>query len=398
MTMMKDVFIVSAARTPIGSFQGALAPLSAPKMGAIAIKEALARAGIAGDVLGGIGEVYMGCVLPAGIGQAPARQASIGAGVPDKVGAVTINKVCGSGLKAVVFGANAIAAGEHDIVVAGGMESMSNAPYLLPKAREGYRLGHAQVIDSMINDGLWDAYKNQHMGDCAELCAKEKGITRADQDAFAAESYRRALRAQAEGKFKREIVPVEIAQRKGTSTVVADDEEPGRGDVAKLGALRPAFQKDGTVTAGNASSINDGAAALVLAGADTVAAHGWKPLARIVAVGGHAQAPEWFTTAPAGAIERALKRAGWKTDDVDLWEINEAFAVVSIANNKLLGLDPARVNVWGGAVALGHPIGASGARVLVTLLSALKDVGKRRGVASLCIGGGEGIALAIEMV
>jgi acetyl-CoA C-acetyltransferase len=380
--MMKDVVIVSAARTPIGSFQGALASQSAPRLGSIAIKEALARAGISGDALGGIGEVYMGCVLTAGIGQAPARQASIGAGVPDKVGAVTINKVCGSGLKAVVFGANAIAVGEHDIIVAGGMESMSNAPYLLPKARDGYRLGHAQVIDSMINDGLWDAYKSQHMGDCAELCAKEQSITR----------------AQAEGKFKREIVPVEIAQRKGPPTVVADDEEPGRGDVAKLGALRPAFQKDGTVTAGNASSINDGAAALVLTGADIAAARGWKPIARIVAVGGHAQAPEWFTTAPAGAIERVLARAGWKKDDVDLWEINEAFAVVSIANNKLLGLDPARVNVWGGAVALGHPIGASGARVLVTLLSALKDVGKRRGVASLCIGGGEAIALAVEMV
>jgi len=396
---MKDVVIVSAARTPIGSFQGALASLSAPKLGAIAIKEALARAGIAGDARAGIGEVYMGCVLAAGIGQAPARQASIGAGIPDSVGAVTVNKVCGSGLKAVVFAANAIATGEHDLVVAGGMESMSNAPFLLPKAREGYRLGHAQVIDSLINDGLWDAYGSVHMGDCAELCAKEKGITRADQDAFAAESYRRAMRAQAEGKFKGEIAPVEIAQRKGAAPViVVDDEEPGRGVVAKLGALKPAFQKDGTVTAGNASSINDGAAALVLASADAAAARGAKPIARIVATAGHAQAPEWFTTAPAGAIERVLARAGWKKDDVDLWEINEAFAVVSIANNKLLGLDLARVNVWGGAVALGHPIGASGARVLVTLLAALRDAGKRRGVASLCIGGGEGIALAVELV
>ena len=396
---MKDVVIISAARTPIGSFQGALASLSAPKLGAIAIKEALARAGIAGDARAGIGEVYMGCVLAAGIGQAPARQASIGAGIPDSVGAVTINKVCGSGLKAVVIGANAIATGEHDVVVAGGMESMSNAPFLLPKAREGYRLGHAQVIDSMINDGLWDAYGSVHMGDCAELCAKEKGITRADQDAFAAESYRRAMRAQAENKFKGEIAPVEIAQRKGAApVVVVDDEEPGRGVVAKLGALKPAFQKDGTVTAGNASSINDGAAALVLASSDAAAARGAKPLARVVAAAGHAQAPEWFTTAPAGAIERVLARAGWKKDDVDLWEINEAFAVVSIANNKLLGLDPTRVNVWGGAVALGHPIGASGARVLVTLLAALRDAGKRRGVASLCIGGGEGIALAVELV
>jgi acetyl-CoA C-acetyltransferase len=394
---MKDVLIFGSARTPIGSFQGALASLPAPRLGAIAIKAALERAGVPADA---VGEVYMGCVLPAGVGQAPARQAAIGAGVPHSVGAVTVNKVCGSGLKAVVFARNAIACGEHDVVVAGGMESMTNAPYLLPKAREGLRLGHAQVIDSMIADGLWDAYKGIHMGDCAELCAKEKGITRADQDAFAAESYRRALRAIADGKFRGEIVPVEIAQRqgKGPLIVVSDDEEPGRGDVAKLGALRPAFQKDGTITAGNASSINDGAAALVLAGADTGAARGWTPVARIVGAAGHAQAPEWFTTAPAGAIDRLLARVGWKKQDVDLWEINEAFAVVSIANNKLLELDPSRVNIWGGAVALGHPIGASGARVLVTLISALRDAGKRRGVASLCIGGGEGIAVAVELI
>ena len=397
MSSIKEVLILSAARTPIGAFQGALAPLSAPKLGAAAIKEALARAGLAGDA---VGETYMGCVLPAGLGQAPARQASIGAGIPASVGAVTVNKVCGSGLKAVVLGANAIATGEHDVVVAGGMESMSNAPYLLPKAREGYRLGHGQVIDSMIKDGLWDAYKDVHMGDCAELCAKEKAITRADQDAFAAESYRRAQRAQAEGKFKPEIVALEIPQRKGPPMVVADDEEPGKGDPAKLGTLRPAFQKDGTVTAGNASSINDGAAALVLAAADSAAARQGKakPIARIVGFAGHAQAPEWFTTAPAGAITKLLAKVGWSKDDVDLWEINEAFAVVSIANNRMLDLDPGKVNVWGGAVALGHPIGASGARVLVTLLSALRDAGRRRGVASLCIGGGEGIALAVELV
>ena len=395
MSPPKDVVILAAARTPIGSFQGGLAPLAAPKLGAIAIKEALARAGVAGDA---VGETYMGCVLPAGLGQAPARQASIGAGVPASVGAVTVNKVCGSGLKAVVFGAKAIATGEHEIVVAGGMEPMSNAPYLLPKAREGYRLGHAQVIDSMITDGLWDAYKNVHMGDCAELCAKENAITRADQDAFAAESYRRARRAQAEGKFKAEIVAVEIPQRKGAPVLVTDDEEPGKGDPAKLGALRPAFQKEGTVTAGNASSINDGAAALVLAAAGGAAARKSAPIARIVGAAGHAQAPEWFTTAPAGAITKLLAKVGWSKDDVDLWEINEAFAVVSIANNRILELDPARVNVWGGAVALGHPIGASGARVLVTLLHALRDAGKRRGVASLCIGGGEGIALAVELI
>jgi acetyl-CoA C-acetyltransferase len=392
--MMKDVVVVAGARTPVGSFQGSLASVPAPRLGAVAVRAALERGHVPADA---VGEVYLGCVLPAGIGQAPARQASIAAGIPPAVGAVTINKVCGSGLKAVVFGANAIAAGEHDVVVAGGMESMSNAPYLLPKAREGYRLGHAQVIDSLIQDGLWDAYGNVHMGDCAELCAKEKGITRADQDAFAVESYKRALRAQAEGKFRAEIVPVEIAQKKGAPKIVADDEEPGRGDIEKLATLRPAFQKDGTVTAGNASSINDGAAALVLAAADVAKARGWKPVARIVGSAGHAQAPEWFTTAPAGAIERLLGKIGWKKDDVDLWEINEAFAVVSIANNRMLGLDPARVNVWGGAVALGHPIGASGARVLVTLLSALQAAGKRRGVASLCIGGGEGIALAVEL-
>jgi acetyl-CoA C-acetyltransferase len=392
---MRDIFIVGSARTPIGSFQGSLASLSAPKLGATAIRAALDRAGVSGD---SVGEVYMGCVLPAGQGQAPARQASIGAGVPPSVGAVTVNKVCGSGLKAVVFGSNAIATGEQDVVVAGGMESMTNAPYLLPKAREGLRLGHAQVIDSMIQDGLWDAYKNVHMGDCGELCAKEKGISRQEQDAYAAESYRRALAAQKAGKFRGEIVGVEVAQRKGPPTIVDADEEPGRGDIEKLASLRPAFQKDGTITAGNASSINDGAAALVLAGADVAEKRGWKPLARIVASAGHAQAPEWFTTAPAGAIEKVLARARWKRDDVDLWEINEAFAVVSIANNRMLGLDPARVNPWGGAVALGHPIGASGARVLVTLLAALRDASKKRGVASLCIGGGEGIAVAVELL
>jgi acetyl-CoA C-acetyltransferase len=392
---MRDVVVVAGARTPVGSFQGSLASLTAPRLGAVAVRAALERGGVPADA---VGEVYLGCVLTAGIGQAPARQAAIAAGIPPAVGAVTVNKVCGSGLKAVVFGANAIATGEHDVVVAGGMESMSNAPYLLPKARDGYRLGHAQVIDSLIQDGLWDAYGNVHMGDCAELCAKEKGITRADQDAFAVESYKRALRAIADGKFRAEIVPVEIAQKKGPPKIVADDEEPGRGDIEKLPGLRPAFQKDGTVTAGNASSINDGAAALVLAAADVAKARGWKPVARVVGSAGHAQAPEWFTTAPAGAIERLLGKVGWKKDDVDLWEINEAFAVVSIANNQMLGLDPARVNIWGGSVALGHPIGASGARVLVTLLSALQATGKRRGVASLCIGGGEGIALAVERI
>jgi len=391
--MMRNVVVAGAARTPIGSFQGELAGLPAPQLGSVAIRAALERSGIAGDQ---VGEVYMGCVLPAGQGQAPARQAGMRAGIPASVGAVTVNKVCGSGLKAVVFGANAIATGEHDIVVAGGMESMSNAPYLLPKAREGYRLGHGQVIDSMIQDGLWDAYGNVHMGDCAELCARDKKISREEQDAYAAESYRRALDAQANGRFRGEIVPVELAQKKGPPKIVADDEEPRRGDVAKLSALRPAFQKDGTITAGNASSINDGAAALVLCAEEVAQSRELKPLGRIVGSATFAQAPEWFTTAPTGAIERLLAKVGWRKDDVDLWEINEAFAVVSVANNRALGLDPQKVNVWGGAVALGHPIGASGARVLVTLLAALAARGGKRGVASLCIGGGEGIALAVE--
>ena len=392
---MRDVVIVGGARTPIGSFQGELASFSAPRLGEIAIRAALGRAGVPGAA---VGEVYMGCVLPAGQGQAPARQAAIAAGLPPSVGAVTINKVCGSGLKAVVFGANAIAVGEHDVVVAGGMESMTNAPYLLPKAREGYRLGHAQVIDSLVHDGLWDAYGNVHMGDCAELCAREKNITRVDQDAFAAESYTRARAAAEQGKFAVEIVPVEVPQRKGAPKIVAVDEEPGRGDVARLSTLRPAFQKDGTVTAGNASSINDGAAALVLCGADVAKERGWSPRARVVGAATFAEAPEWFTTAPTGAVQRLLGKIGWTVGDVDLWEINEAFAVVSLVNNRLLGLDPTKVNIWGGAVALGHPIGASGARVLVTLLSALADRGGRRGIASLCIGGGEGIALAVERV
>jgi acetyl-CoA C-acetyltransferase len=392
---MREVWIVGAARTPIGAFQGELASLTAPALGRVAIRAALERAGVSPDA---VGETFMGCVLPAGVGQAPARQASLGAGIPKSAGATTINKVCGSGLKAVILGAQAIQVGAEDVVVAGGMEAMSQAPYLLPKARDGLRLGHGEVIDSMIKDGLWDAYGDVHMGSCADLCAKEKGISRQAQDQFAAESYRRALRAQAEGRWKAEIVPVEVPQRKGPPKVVAEDEEPKRGDIEKLGALRPAFGKEGTVTAGNASSINDGAAAVVLMARELAEKTGRKPLARIVGHAGHAQAPEWFTTAPAGAIERLLDRVRWKVSDVDLWEINEAFAVVSIVNNQLLGLSGDNVNVWGGAVALGHPIGASGCRVLVTLLHALADRKAKRGVASLCIGGGEGIALAVERV
>jgi acetyl-CoA C-acetyltransferase len=388
-----DVFIVGAARTPIGAFQGALAELPAPRLGGIALKAALERAQVPADK---VDEVYMGCVLPAGQGQAPARQAAHAGGLPRATAAVTVNKVCGSGLQAVVLGTNAIRLGEAQLVLAGGMESMSRAPYLVPKAREGLRLGHGQLIDSMIHDGLWDAYGDVHMGDCGELCAREHGITRADQDAHAAESYRRARRAQAEGKLTREIVAVEIAQRKGPPRLVSEDEGPAKGDPDKLGGLRPAFQKDGTITAGNASSLSDGAAALALASAAAAQSLGARPLARIVAAATHAQDPQWFTTAPAKAIDKLLAKAGWRKDDVDLWEINEAFSVVSVVNNRLLALDAARVNVWGGAVSLGHPIGASGARVLVTLLAALADAGKRRGVAALCIGGGEGIALAVE--
>ncbi len=390
---MREVVIVAAARTPIGSFLGELASVPAPKLGSIAIKAALERAGVSADA---VGEVYMGCVLPAGLGQAPARQASIGAGIPKSVPATTINKVCGSGLKSVILGAQSILSGDTDVVVAGGMENMSQSPYLMPRAREGFKMGHQQLVDSMINDGLWDVYNQIHMGSCAELCARERKITREQQDAYAAESYKRALAAQKSGAFKAEIVPVEVEQRKGPAKVVADDEEPRRGDVEKLASLRPSFQKDGTVTAGNASSLNDGGAAVVLADAEWAKRHGKKPLARIVSWGQFAQAPEWFTTAPAGAIEAAAKKAGWSPKEVDLWEINEAFAVVSIANNDLLGLDPAKVNQSGGAVALGHPIGASGARVLTTLLYGMQRGGARRGGASLCIGGGEGIALLVE--
>ena len=392
---MRDVVIVGAARTAIGSFQGVFAQVAAPELGKVAIRAAIERAGVAPDA---VQEAYLGCVLPAGVGQAPARQAVLGAGLPPSVPATTVNKVCGSGLKAVLLGAQSIQSGDAEVVVAGGFESMSQAPYLLPRAREGYRMGHQQVLDSMIHDGLWDPYGQVHMGSCAELCARERKISGEAQDAFAAESYRRALAAQREGRFDAEIAAVELAQKKGPPKLVTVDEEPGRGDIEKLGSLRPAFQKDGTITAGNASSLNDGAAAVVLMAADVARERGIKVLARVVAWGQKAQAPEWFTTAPAGAIEHACRRAGWAPSEVDLWEINEAFSVVALANNELLGLDAARVNVNGGAVALGHPIGASGARVLVTLLYAMAARGAARGGASLCIGGGEGIALLVERV
>ncbi len=392
---MTEVVIVSGARTPIGSFQGSLAGLKAPELGAIAIREAVMRANIKPS---DVEEVIMGCVLTAAVGQSPARQALLGAGLPKETAALTIGKVCGSGLKSVMLAANAIKAGDSEIVVAGGMESMSNSPYALPQARNGYRMGHGQIIDTMIIDGLWDPYNNKHMGNCAELCAKEYKVTREMQDEFAAESYRRAQTAIKEGKFKEEIAPVSIAQKKGDPLIVDTDEEPGKGKIDKLKDLRPAFEKEGTVTAGNASSLNDGGAALVLMSADKAKSLGLKPLARIVAQAQSAREPEWFTMAPADAMEKALKKAKLTAADIDLWEVNEAFSVVAIANNKKVGVPADKVNVNGGAVALGHPIGASGARILVTLLYALKNRNLKRGLASLCIGGGEAVAMIVERI
>jgi acetyl-CoA C-acetyltransferase len=392
--MSKDVVIVSAARTPIGSFSGALASVPAPKLGATAIRAALERAGLNGA---DVDEVLMGCVLPAGQGQAPARQAMIAAGIPPSTGAVTVNKVCGSGLKTVMLAANAIKAGDANVVVAGGMESMSNAPYYLPQARTGYRMGHGQLVDGMIFDGLWDPYNDFHMGKAGELCARERKIDRERQDAWAALSYQRAQHSVKEGLFREEIVSVPVPQKKGDPVEVKDDEEPFRGDVAKLASLRAAFEKDGTITAGNASTINDGAAALVVMGADEAKRRGLTPLARIVGYAGAAQAPEWFTTAPAKSIANLLAKTGHKADDVDLWEVNEAFAVVSLVNQDEVGIPSERLNVRGGAIALGHPIGASGARLLVTLVHALRQTHKTRGVASLCIGGGEAVALMVEV-
>ncbi len=390
---MKEVWIVGAARTPIGSFGGSLAAVSAPKLGAAAIAAAVERSGVPKDA---IDDVYMGCVLPANLGQAPARQAALFAGLPQSTPCTTVNKVCGSGVKTVMLAASQIRAGDADIAVAGGMENMSQAPYYLDKARDGYRLGHGQVTDGMIKDGLWDVYNDFHMGNAAEICAKDKGVSREDQDAFAAESYRRAGAAIAAGIFKDEIAPVTITGKKGDQTVIDSDEEPGRGNPAKFASLRPAFDKAGTVTAANASSINDGAAAVVLASAEKATALGLKPMARILGYASHAQAPEWFTTAPVFAVQKALLKAGLTIDQVDLFEINEAFSVVSLACNQGLGVDPAKVNIHGGAVALGHPIGGSGTRILVTLLYNLERTGKRYGVASLCIGGGEAVAMVVE--
>jgi acetyl-CoA C-acetyltransferase len=393
MAIPREVVITGACRTPIGSFGGSLSSFTAPRLGAIVIKEALLRAGVEAKA---VDEVIMGCVLTAGIGQAPARQAALFAGLPDSVQTLTVNKVCGSGLKAAMLGAQAIMLGDADIVVAGGMESMSNVPYLLEKARTGYRMGHGSLVDAMIKDGLWDPYDDIHMGIAADLCAKTCEIPREAQDEFAVTSYRRALEAQQKGYFTEEIVPVEIELKKGEKTKVEADEEPAKVKFDKIPGLRPAFQKDGTVTAANASKINDGAAALVLMSAGTAAALKAPVLATVKAFGSAARKPVEFTTAPADVIPKVLKKAGLGLSDIDLFEINEAFAVVNLAVNKILGIDPAKLNVHGGAVALGHPIGASGARILVTLLNAMKIHGRKRGMAAICIGGGEASGMIIE--
>jgi len=392
---MKNLVILSAARTPVGSFLGKLSSLTAPALGAAAIRAALERAGVPPAE---VEQVVMGNVLQAGIGQAPARQASLAAGIPDTVPCVTVHKVCGSGMRAVMDVGNAIQAGEYELAVAGGMESMSNAPYLLEKARTGLRMGHGTLVDSMIKDGLWDPYKDTHMGNCAELCVAKYHFTRQEQDAFSLESYRRAQEATKGGLFADEIVAVGVPQKKGDPVKVDADEEPFSAPLEKMPTLKPSFQKDGTVTAANSSKINDGAAALVVTSEEKAKAKSWKPIARIVASAGVAQAPEWFTTAPIGAIQKLLGKTGLSAGDIDLWEINEAFAAVAMAAIRELGLPDDRVNVHGGAVALGHPIGASGARILTTLIHALRKRGGRRGVAAICIGGGEATAMLVEAV
>lgn len=389
---MKEVVIVAAVRTPIGSFGGSLASFSATQLGGFVIKAAVQKAGLQPEH---IQEVYMGNVLSANLGQAPATQAAKFAGLPD-LPSTTINKVCASGTKAIMLAAQSIALGQNEIVVAGGMESMSNVPYYLDKARNGYRLGHGQITDGLVKDGLWDVYNDYHMGSAAELCASECNISREDQDNFAINSYKRAQSAQADGKFNDEIIAVEIKDRKGEITLFDKDEEPNAVKFDKIPGLKPVFKKDGTVTAANASTLNDGAAALVLMSAEKAAELGLKPLAKILAYADAQQAPEWFTTAPSKAIPLALSRANLSTTDVDYFEINEAFSVVSLANNKELDLNEDKVNVNGGAVAIGHPLGASGARIVVTLLSVLAQNNGKIGVAGICNGGGGASAIVIE--
>lgn len=389
---MNNAVIVSACRTPIGAFQGALAVLPAPRLGAVVVQEAVRRAGIDPK---SVNEVILGNVLSAGEGQAPARQAALFAGLPSSVETMTINKVCGSGLKSVILATQAVMLGDAEIVVAGGMESMSNVPYYLDKARTGYRMGHGQVVDAMLRDGLWDVYNDYHMGNAAELCARECAIPREAQDEFAVLSYKRAQAAWNEGRFAEEVVPVVLKGKKGEETV-AQDEEPFRTNFDKIPSLKPAFVAGGTVTAANSSKINDGAAAVVVMAEPRAAALGLKPLAKIAAYASAAKAPEWFTTAPADVIPKVLAKAGLSLEEIDLFEVNEAFAVVTLAVNKIAGLPAGKVNINGGAVALGHPIGASGARILVTLLHALKQKGLKRGLAAICIGGGEASALIVE--
>ncbi len=390
---MNDLsLIVAGVRTPMGAMSGALASVPAPELGAASIKALLERTGVAGKR---IDEVIMGNVIAAGLGQNPARQAAIFAGLPDSVGALTVNKVCGSGLKAVMLADQAIRAGDASLIVAGGMESMSRAPYLLTKAREGYRLGHGELLDSMIQDGLWDVYGRKHMGSCGEICADKYHFSRTEQDDFAVQSHTRARQAIADSVFDTEIAPVDVSS-KGRTTRVSFDEGPAKFDEAKLRSLKPAFNPDGTITAGNASSISDGAAALLVASPDLCRAAELKPAAVIKGAATWSQQPEWFTTAPVSAIRLLLEKLDWTIGQVDLFEINEAFAVVTMVAERELGIPSEKVNIYGGAVALGHPIGCSGARILVTLLNALRRTGGRRGIASLCIGGGEAVALAVE--
>ncbi len=392
---MKKVYILSAVRTPIGSFLGGLSTLSATKLGSVAIEGAIAKAGIDKSM---VDEVIMGNVLSAGLGQAPARQAAKFAGLPDKVVCTTVNKVCASGMKAVALAAQSIMLGDADIIVAGGMESMSNVPHYLRNSRTGQKLGDMSLIDGMVFDGLTDVYNGVHMGNCAELCAKEEKISREEQDAFAIESYKRSAKAWQEGKFANEVVPVSVPQRKGDPVIVNEDEEYKNVKFEKIPTLSPVFQKDGTVTAANASTLNDGAAALVLISEDKMKELGLKPIATIVSYADAEQAPEWFTTAPSLAIPKALKKAGLDKSQIDYWEINEAFSVVSLANIRKLGLDPSRVDVFGGAVSLGHPLGASGARILVTLINVLKQHNGRFGAAGICNGGGGASAMVIENI
>ena len=393
--MQRQSVIVAAKRTPIGAFQGNLSSVLAPKLGAIAIKAVVEETGIDKSQ---INEVIMGNVLSAGIGQAPARQAAIYAGLPNSVEALTINKMCGSGLKAVMLADQAIRCGDAEVVIAGGMESMSNAPYLLKHARSGQRLGHGKMIDSLIHDGLWDAYNDTHMGNCAEMLSKERNYTREAQDEFAVTSYKRAQTAQAEGVFDSEIVPVKIPQRKGDSVFISEDEEPGKARFDKIPTLRPVFEKDGAITAANASKLNDGAAVILIMSEEKAIKLRLTPIARIVAQASAAHEPEWFTTAPGKAIGKVLEKTNLSTNDIDLWEINEAFSAVTMAAIDDFKIDPAKVNIYGGAVAIGHPIGASGARIFTTLMNGMTRTETKYGLATLCIGGGEASALIVEKV